>query len=219
VNARRRSAPAGKRAGTGARTTTRRGRTRTPHRGTRTLIGLLVVALTGIVAWPLLHHAVKEIALPLRHEDIIRQQARDKNLDPSLIAAVIYAESKFRDQTSPAGAKGLMQILPATAHDIAQRSGGVRFSEDDLATPQVNIAYGSYYLRYLLDRYGDNDVLAIAAYNAGETNVDRWVVNARQGDRAFTLAEIPFAETRVYVTRVLAAREDYRKTYRSELGL
>jgi peptidoglycan lytic transglycosylase len=183
------------------------------------LIGLLVVALAGVVAWPLLHHAVKEISLPLRHEDIIRQQARDKDLDPTLIAAVIYAESKFRDQTSAAGAKGLMQILPATARDIARKSGGISFSEEDLGTPQVNIAYGSYYLRYLLDRYGDNDVLAIAAYNAGETNVDRWVVNARQGDRAFTLAEIPFAETREYVKRVLAAREDYRKTYPSELGL
>jgi soluble lytic murein transglycosylase len=174
---------------------------------------------TGVLVWPLLHHAVKEIALPLRHEDIIRQQARDKGLDPSLIAGVIYAESKFRDQTSTAGAKGLMQILPATAHDIARRTGGVRFSDQDLATPQVNIAYGSYYLRYLLERYGENEVLAIAAYNAGQTNVDRWVVAARQGERAFTLKEIPFTETRVYVQRVLSARADYRRTYRNELGL
>jgi peptidoglycan lytic transglycosylase len=220
VNAKRRAAPATKR--TGSRPAARRrgrSRARSPHRGTRTLTGLLVVALAGVVAWPLLHHAVKEISLPLRHEDIIRQQARDKDLDPTLIAAVIYAESKFRDQTSAAGAKGLMQILPATARDIARKSGGVSFSEEDLGTPQVNIAYGSYYLRYLLDRYGDNDVLAIAAYNAGETNVDRWVVSARQGDRAFTLSEIPFAETREYVKRVLAAREDYRRTYPSELGL
>jgi soluble lytic murein transglycosylase len=183
------------------------------------LVGTLVIVLAGVIAWPLLHHAVKEIELPLSHEDIIRQQAHEKNLDPALIAAVIYAESKFRDQTSKAGAKGLMQLLPATAHDIARRSGGVRFSDDDLATPQVNISYGSYYLRYLLDRYGDNEVLAIAAYNAGETNVDRWVVNARKGDRAFTLSEIPFAETRAYVRRVLSARDDYRKTYPRELGL
>jgi soluble lytic murein transglycosylase len=185
----------------------------------RVLVAAVVLVLAGFAAWPLLHHAVKEIELPLRHEDIIRQQARAKHLDPALIAAVIYAESKFRDQTSEAGAKGLMQLLPATAHDIARKSGGTQFSDQDLATPQVNIAYGSYYLRYLLDRYGDNEVLAIAAYNAGETNVDHWVVNARQGDRAFTLSEIPFAETRAYVRRVLAARVDYRKTYRSELGL
>ena len=71
--------------------------------------------------------AIKEFTLPLRHEDVIRQQARDKNLDPALIAAVIYRESKFRDQTSHAGAKGLMQILPETAHFIARTSGGTEF--------------------------------------------------------------------------------------------
>jgi len=213
VNAKR-TAPRGARPRRATRRTARRG-----QRPIRVLIGTLGVVLAGVLAWPLLHHAVKEIALPLRHEDIIRQQARDKNLDPALIAAVIYAESKFRDRTSAAGAKGLMQILPATARDIARRSGGVRFNEGDLGTPQVNIAYGSYYLRYLLDRYGDNEVLAVAAYNAGQTNVDRWVVKAREGNRAFTLAEIPFAETRAYVEQVLAARTDYRKTYRHELGL
>ena len=117
--------------------------------------------------WPQFHHAVREITLPLRHEDIIRQQAHDKGLDPALIAAVIYAESHFRDgQTSAAGALGLMQITPATAHYIAHKSGGTQFVVDDLATPQVNIAYGAYYLRYLLSRYGGNETFALAAYNA-----------------------------------------------------
>ena len=100
--------------------------------------------------------AIKEITLPLRHEDIIRQQARDKNLDPALIAAVIYRESKFRDQTSKAGAKGLMQILPETAEFIARKTGGTEFEQGDLADPQINISYGCWYLRYLLDRYDGN---------------------------------------------------------------
>ena len=108
----------------------------------------VVVGLAVAMAWPSFHHAVREIALPLRHEDIIRQQARDKELDPALIAAVIYAESRFRDgQTSAAGAQGLMQITPATAQMIARKSGGVSFTVRDLGTPQVNIAYGSWYLR------------------------------------------------------------------------
>src|SRR5919198_726404 len=111
--------------------------------------------------------AVKEIALPLRHEDIIRQQAAEKGLDPALIAAVIYQESKFRDRTSSAGAKGLMQLLPGTAEFIAHKSGGTRFELQDLGTPQINIAYGSWYLRYLLERYNGDKVLAVAAYNAG----------------------------------------------------
>ena len=119
-------------------------------------------------------HAVKEITLPLRHEDIIRQQAADKRVDPSLIAAVIYTESRFRDQTSHAGAKGLMQLMPETADYIARKSGGTRFERADLATPQINIAYGTWYLRYLLDKYQGNTILTLAAYNAGEGKVDEW---------------------------------------------
>ena len=89
----------------------------------------------------------RELTLPLHHDDIIRQQAHDKNLDPALIAAVIYEESRFRDQTSHAGARGLMQITPETADAIAEHSGGVRFKQEDLADPQINISYGAYYLR------------------------------------------------------------------------
>jgi soluble lytic murein transglycosylase len=181
-----------------------------------------VLALVGVllaVFLPSMKDAAREITLPLRHEDIIRQQAADKDLDPALIAGVIYAESKFSDQTSHAGARGLMQITPPTAEAIAQRTGGVRFEQEDLADPQVNISYGAWYLRHMLDRYGDNVVLALAAYNAGQGNVDKWIARARAGDRDLTVDAIPFAETRAYVDRVLEARDDYRSAYRSELGL
>jgi peptidoglycan lytic transglycosylase len=180
-----------------------------------------VVALTAgglLLAWPKLHHAVREITLPLRHEDIIRQQAHDKGLDPALIAAVIYAESHFRDgQKSSAGALGLMQLTPETARYIARKSGGTAFVVDDLATPQVNIAYGAYYLRYLLRRYDDNETLALAAYNAGEGNVDRWITAARQREGDLTITAIPYAETRSYVTRVQDAEREYKRTYASAL--
>jgi soluble lytic murein transglycosylase len=180
----------------------------------------LVAGLAVSLTWPGFHHAVREIALPLRHEDIIRQQARDKGLDPALIAGVIYTESRFRDQTSHAGAKGLMQLLPSTADDIARKSGGTAFVQGDLADPQVNIAYGSWYLRYLLRRYGGNDVLAIAAYNAGEGKVDEWIFNARHRGEAFDRARhIPFPETRHYVEQVLQMRAKYREQYGRELGL
>jgi len=177
------------------------------------------VAVAAIVA-PGLDKAVKEIALPLRHEDIIRQQAADKALDPALIAGVIYAESRFRDQTSHAGAKGLMQLLPSTADDIARKSGGTAFVQGDLADPQVNISYGSFYLRYLLKRYGGNVVLAVAAYNAGEGRVDEWVFAARHRGEEFDHARhIPFPETRHYVQQVLEMRGRYRDRYKQELGL
>ena|SRR6185295_290290 len=180
----------------------------------------VVVGLAVAMAWPSFHHAVREIALPLRHEDIIRQQARDKELDPALIAAVIYAESRFRDgQTSAAGAQGLMQITPATAQMIARKSGGVSFTVRDLGTPQVNIAYGSWYLRYLMGRYAGNETFALAAYNGGEGNVDRWIDRARQRNEDLTIAAIPFSETRTYVQRVLAAERQYRHSYPRELGI
>lgn len=177
-------------------------------------VGLLAAAAIGVtVLGPIVHDAVLEITLPLRHEDIIRQQARDKNLDPALVAAVIYRESKFRDQTSAAGAKGLMQILPDTAQFIAKRTGGTQFELRDLANPQVNISYGCWYLRYLLDRYGGNEVAAVAAYNAGHGHVDAW------GGSGLTIADIRFPETKQYVQDVVDKRGDYAKHYRSELGL
>jgi soluble lytic murein transglycosylase len=163
--------------------------------------------------------AVREITLPLRHDDIIRQQAADKDLDAALIAAVIYEESRFRDQTSPAGARGLMQITPDTADFIAKRTGGVQFTQADLATPQINIAYGAWYLRYLIDHYDGNETLAVAAYNAGQTNVDGWVERAG-GPESFDAArDVPFPETRAYVANVEERRGEYRDHYADDLGL
>jgi len=166
-----------------------------------------------------LGNAVRGITLPLSHEDIIRQQAAEENLDSALIAAVIYEESRFRDQTSHAGARGLMQITPETADFIARDSGGVAFTQADLATPQVNISYGAYYLRYLLDRYDDDPELAVAAYNAGETNVNRWIAKAGGVEDFEPDDDIPFPETSAYVKNVIERQAEYRKHYSEELGL
>src|ERR687893_953418 len=168
--------------------TTRTARTRAPRRAgatraavlLRRLVLLLVVALvalcTTLALAPWADRAVQEaVTLPLRHDDIIRQQAFDKGLDPALIAGVIYAESHFIDQTSQAGAKGLMQLMPETADYIAEKSGGTAFVQGDLATPQVNIAYGSWYLRHLLEKYMGREGLVLSAYNAGQGNVDEWL--------------------------------------------
>jgi soluble lytic murein transglycosylase len=202
-----------------ARVSTRLHGPRPRRRPLRTLLGLAVaVGLIALIA-PRLQHAVHELALPLRDATVIRAQAAEKHLDPALIAAVIYAETKFDPRPSSAGAQGLMQILPSTAEFLARRSGGVRFQTGDLATPSINIAYGSYYLRYLLDHYEGNTMLAVAAYNAGLTNVDAWVARAREHGTRLTVAAIPFGETREYVRRVLDAESAYRATYARQLGL
>ncbi len=202
----RRSPAARRRTGTPARLQRRR------LAGLLALVALIAVAFNA--AMPEVDRAVVEVTLPLRHDDIIRQQAADKDLDPALIAAVIYAESRFTDATSSAGARGLMQVTPDTARVIARRSGGTAFTQADLSTPQINIAYGSYHLRWLLDRYDGDEALAVAAYNAGEGNVDRWIAEGRAEG-----SDIPFPETRAYVAKVLAARQDYRREHARALGL
>jgi soluble lytic murein transglycosylase len=111
-----------------------------------------------------------------------------------------------------------MQILPSTAYFLAGLSGGSRFTASDLATPSVNVAYGSYYLRYLLDHYDGDEMLAVAAYNAGMSNVDEWLARARAEGAPMGEAEIPFPQTREYVRRVLTAQHDYRTTYARALG-
>ncbi len=171
-----------------------------------------------VMAMPLARQAVNALGLPLQYEDIIRQQGAQKHVDPALIAGVIYAETKFDPRPSSAGAEGLMQILPQTAEFLAQRSGAKTFTTADLGTPQVNIAYGTYYLRYLLDEYGASKVLALAAYNGGEANVSRWIAAAHDRGQRFTIDDIPFPETRAYVSKVLQAQRDYRRTYASRLG-
>jgi soluble lytic murein transglycosylase len=179
------------------------------------LVGALVVTAV-ILVLPVARKAVNDLGLPLHYQGVIRHEAARKHLDPAFIAGVIYAETKFDARTSSAGAVGLMQILPQTALFLAHRSGARTFRVADLRIPRVNIAYGSYYLRYLLDEYGGSKVLALAAYNGGESNVNGWVAHER-GTR-FTVEDIPFPETRAYVERVLQAQRDYRQTYPSQLG-
>jgi len=189
------------------------------QRALGTLAAIAVLLLCGVLVVSGLHQAARNSALPLSDSGIIREQAAAKRLDPALIAAVIYAESKFEPRPSSAGAEGLMQILPATAYYLAHLSGGRRFTASDLATPRINVAYGSYYLRYLLDHYHGNEMLAVAAYNGGLANVDRWVAEAVRSGKQLTVAGIPFPETREYVQRVLRAQHAYRVTYPRELGL
>jgi soluble lytic murein transglycosylase len=184
-----------------------------------TLLALAFVVLVAVLIASGVNHAVDKLGLPLTNASTIRKQAAEKRLDPALIAAVIYAESKFEPRESSAGAEGLMQILPETAYFIAHLSGGSAFTASDLATPSINLAYGCYYLRYLLDHYDGDEMLAVAAYNAGLANVDRWVARAKANGGGLTVAAIPFPETRAYVERVQRAQQEYRSAYARQLGL
>jgi soluble lytic murein transglycosylase len=175
------------------------------------LVALLAAAAAaGVTAWVVSAQPewYERIRYPLRYETIVRAHARNYDLPPTLLAAVIYTESRFdASARSDAGAVGLMQLLPDTAKGIALRTGGDAFVVDDLLDPEINVRYGSWYLRHLLDRYDDTET-ALAAYHAGQGNVDRW---RRAG------VGIQFTETRAYVERVLDAQKVYADVYADEL--
>jgi peptidoglycan lytic transglycosylase len=147
---------------------------------------------------------------PLKYSSIVRGHAQNYDLNPALLAAVIEQESKFRsDAKSSAGAIGLMQLQPATAKGIALRTGGSKFVLSDLYDPELNVRYGAWYLHHLMQKYGD-ERLALAAYNAGQQNVDRWRSEGR---------DVQFPETRAYVGDVERLKDIYRRAYARELGL
>jgi len=188
---------------------------RVRRRRRRLAIGAAVLAavlVIGLFLRGTIDKAIQELTLPLKHEDVIRQQAREKGVDAALIAAVIYSESKFSESTSSAGARGLMQITRDAANDIERHSGGTTFRFSDLSDPEINIRYGTFLLREMLDRYEGDEAAALAAYNAGPGNADKW------GGSDLTVQEIPFPETRAYVEEVLEKQREYREEYPRELG-
>ena len=151
----------------------------------------------------------ERIRYPLRYSEYVRVHAREHHLDPAMLAAVIYQESKFNaDAKSKSGAIGLMQLTPSTAKGIAIRTGGHAFRTSDLYDPEINIRYGAWYLDNLFQKYG-SERLVLAAYNAGQGNVDRWRAR-REG--------IQFPETRAYVRRVEHLQHVYFDAWRKELG-
>lgn len=178
----------------------------------RKLLGLiLVVAVLGGVFFVVDETSppwYERIRYPLRYTEYVRVHAHQHNLDPALLAAVIYQESKFNpDAKSSSGAIGLMQLTPETARGIAIRTRGSAFHTQDLYNPEINIRYGSWYLDNLFQKYGDEREV-LAAYNAGQGNVDRWRVNGES---------IQFGETRAYVARVENLKRIYRNAWRSQL--
>jgi soluble lytic murein transglycosylase len=182
------------------------------RRGRRLLLlgGVAVIAAgiaIGLGVTPIDRPAfIDRLEYPLDYGDLVREHAAANHLDAALVAAVIYEESRFRREArSDAGALGLMQLQPGTAETIARATGGADFRVDDLFDPDVNIAYGSWYLRHLLDKYGDERV-ALAAYNAGETTVDGWIAH-HQG--------IVYADVQAYVDNVEHTKAIYRRAYGS----
>lgn len=143
-----------------------------------------------------------DLAYPRPFEELVVRAAADYELDPLLLLAVMREESRYRPAVvSWAGARGLMQIMPATGRDIAARKG-VDFEVDHLFDPETNIRFGAFYLRAMLDMFGGDLDRALAAYNAGPGHVQRWSASPLGRDELSFPAAVTFVETREYMTRV-----------------
>lgn len=175
------------------------------------LLGLLV---SGLLLLPFLLKApetLQRLTHPLKYEDTIREVSARYDLEPSLVAAVVYTESRFDPEAvSSQNAYGLMQILPQTADFISSRGG----FEGDYREPRTNLSMGAWYLDYLEGRYAGRERLMLAAYNSGEGRVDSWI-----SEEGFDIErDIPFEETRNYVENVLEARDVYAELYGEDLS-
>jgi soluble lytic murein transglycosylase len=198
-----------------------------PARPRRRRLAWLIAALCVLgaagVAWFQVHQQMPgwyaRMWYPLEHEEVVRLEAARNGLDPALVAAVIDTESGFvADSRSGEGAVGLMQVQPDTARFVAGLPDRPSPSPARIGEPEVNIAYGTRFLRYLVERYGSVD-LALVAYNGGPSNLGRWLEEAEAQGRALRVPDdVPFAETRGFVSRVREATPIYRRAYGDRLA-
>lgn len=149
---------------------------------------------------------------PLAYSDLVWESSDKYEVDPYLVLSIIKVESKFEPSAvSRKGAKGLMQLMPETANWIASQ-GNIMLEEGDLYLPEINIPFGTWYLSHLIKQFED-EVIAIAAYNAGQGNVQRWIEEGIWDGTIDDAENIPFRETRAYVGRVKVAWWKYLDIY------
>lgn len=176
-------------------------------------VGILLLCVLLVVGYIfLVRPALLKMRYKLAYTDLILAEAEKNDLDPALVAAVIFCESGYRPAvTSGAGARGLMQLMPATAAEVAQNLGMDTYTEEKLNTPEVNIALGCWYLRFLIDEF-QSEKAAIAAYNAGPGRTRSWLKEYGADEEGCPLY-IPYPETEKYVQKVTSARRMYAKLY------
>ena len=150
----------------------------------------------------------------LEYSEYVYKYAEDNNIDPFLIFSIIKAESNFhRNIESSSGAIGLMQLMESTAVEMANEIGEEVIVKEALYNPEMNIKIGTRYYAYLLKHYNGNKQLALAAYNAGMGNVDRWIKEGIIKEDGSDIENIPFKETNNYVRKIVNNYKIYQKLY------
>ncbi len=168
-----------------------------------------LLSLLGVA----LHKPVGRLVYPFPYREEIEMRSEYAGVDPQLVAALIYVESKFDPKArSTKGARGLMQIMPETAAWVGTQKGLV-LEEEDLDRPEVNIPIGVWYLGYLFREFNGERVLVLAAYNAGGEKVRAWLASGVWTGRVDDLHRIPYLETRRYVAKIMRTYYLYRYLY------
>lgn len=168
---------------------------------TRFYIATTILLLVLVAAF-LTCFKVQRVFFPMKYRAMVKKHAEENNLDPLLIAAIIYGESRYDQYAiSKSSARGLMQIMPATGDDIAQKLNATDYSTKDLFDPETNVRFGCCYLAKIKKDFHSDVTLTLAAYNSGPENVRKWL--QRSGNSSQNLTEdYPFTETRNYVISV-----------------
>lgn len=178
------------------------------------LIAIILVCFSAAYFYSWKDDIMRKFVYPLQYDYLVRQYAYEDNVDPALVASVILVESKFDEQAaSQPGAHGLMQLMPDTAAWIAEKMGMTDYTPAKLNDVRTNIRLGTWYLAYLLKEYDGNQVLALAAYNAGRGHVDSWIEEYGWEKNFQEIEKIPFSETREYVKIVLVNERHYKQLY------
>lgn len=168
----------------------------------------IIVTILLIIVLICLNKKILKLSYKREYSEYVTKYSQQYNVDENLVYALIKAESNFKaDAVSNKGAQGLMQLMFSTAKDVAKKSG-IELTEENILDPEININIGTKYLATLLEKYKCVEV-AIAAYNAGSGNIDKWISNGTIKADGSDIENIPFKETNTYVRKIMKAFKIY----------
>ena len=176
------------------------------------IIGIIIILIFSLIKALNLQNIILKQIYPLEHTEYVEKYAKQFGVDPYYIYSIIKAESNYDSQAgSIKGAKGLMQLLPSTATEIASELE-IQITEEELYTPELNIMLGTKYFANLMQAY-QNEMLALASYNAGPGNVAKWITEGIIKKDGTDIENIPYKETNMYVRKIMQNYKIYKELY------